>query len=76
MSFADTLSRLSNGGLLEQGLPCRRYKYQLVDPVDEPYASFRFYYRTFGELASCSIDAITKGVQTSSRGTVFSIVQI
>jgi hypothetical protein len=41
--------RLSNVGALEPGLPCRFYNYQLLDAIDEPYATFRFYYRTYGE---------------------------
>ncbi|KIW73174.1 hypothetical protein PV04_01312 [Phialophora macrospora] len=34
--------RLINSGLLEPGFRPRRYKYQLVDPVDMPYAAFQF----------------------------------
>ncbi|KPI36749.1 uncharacterized protein AB675_11828 [Cyphellophora attinorum] len=42
--------RISDGGLLEPNFPHRRYKYQLLDPTDEPYATFRFYYRTLDFL--------------------------
>lgn len=31
---------------MEPGFPQRRYKYQLLDPVDEPYATFKFHYRS------------------------------
>ena len=48
-TFYLNITRLSSGGLLEPGLPARRYKYQLLDPVDEPFATFRFYYRTYGK---------------------------
>ena len=41
-----------NGGLLEQRHNTRRYKYQLLDPVDEPYAMFRFFYRSYGKRCS------------------------
>ncbi|KAK5242480.1 hypothetical protein LTR40_012760 [Exophiala xenobiotica] len=40
--------RLTNSGLLEPGFRPRRYKYQLLDPVDMPYAGFRFYCRPYG----------------------------
>ena len=68
--MTDAISRLSNGGLLEQGLPCRRYKYQLLDPVDEPYATFRFYYRTYGKLHDhniwCSLNVYTEFLEKHS----------
>lgn len=31
-----------HGGFIEQGRPARRYQYQLLDPKDEPYATFQF----------------------------------
>ncbi|EXJ92497.1 hypothetical protein A1O3_01049 [Capronia epimyces CBS 606.96] len=36
-------------GLLEPGFRPRRYQYQLLDRVDMPYATFRFYCRSYGE---------------------------
>ncbi|KAJ9496875.1 hypothetical protein LTR96_000366 [Exophiala xenobiotica] len=42
--------RLTNSGLLEPGFRPRRYKYQLLDPVDMPYAGFRFYCRPYEYL--------------------------
>ena len=42
--------RLVNGGLLDARCPRRRYQYQLLDPVDGPFATFRFYYRSPGFL--------------------------
>jgi hypothetical protein len=45
-------SSLCDGGILEPGFPQRRYKYQLLDAVDSPYATFRFYYRTLEYLKS------------------------
>ena len=38
---------LTNGGLLEAACPKRRYRYQLLDPTDEPHATIRFYYRSY-----------------------------
>ncbi|RMZ92241.1 hypothetical protein DV736_g524, partial [Chaetothyriales sp. CBS 134916] len=44
--------QLVDGGLLEHGFPRRRYKYQLVDAVDEPYATFKFFCRSHEYLRS------------------------
>lgn len=30
--------------------PKRFYKFALIDPVDQPFATFRYYYRTWGQL--------------------------
>lgn len=40
--------RLINAGVLHQSHPQRYYKYALLDPLDQPFATFRFYYRTYG----------------------------
>ena len=40
---------LTNSGLLESGFRPRRYQYQLLDPVDRPYAAFRFFCRPSGK---------------------------
>lgn len=37
---------LVNAGLAGSGHPKRFYKFALVDPVDKPYVTFRYYYRT------------------------------
>ncbi|KAF2449996.1 hypothetical protein P171DRAFT_461041 [Karstenula rhodostoma CBS 690.94] len=39
-------SSLVNAGLAGSGHPKRFYKFALVDPVDKPYVTFRYYYRT------------------------------
>lgn len=50
-----------NVGFLDQGCPTRRYRYQLLDPTDEPFVTFRFYYRSYGrpkfpqDRALCSL---------------------
>ena len=62
-----TYHRLSNGGLLEPGFPRRRYKYQLLDPVDEPYAAFRFQYRSYGQILEAFPAAELTMQQNSSR---------
>lgn len=45
-----TTCRWTNSGLIEPGMRPKRYKYQLLDPVDMPYAAFRFYCRPYGEF--------------------------
>ncbi|KAF2092054.1 hypothetical protein K490DRAFT_53209 [Saccharata proteae CBS 121410] len=40
--------RLANMGLMKEEHPKRFYKFALLDPVDEPHAVFKFYYRTLG----------------------------
>lgn len=45
-----TVYRLTDSGLLEPGFRPRRYEYQLLDPIDMPYAAFRFSCRPYGEF--------------------------
>lgn len=40
--------RLVNAGPLPHQYPQRFYRYALLDPVDKPFATFRYYYRTIG----------------------------
>ncbi|OAL28428.1 hypothetical protein AYO22_02882 [Fonsecaea multimorphosa] len=42
--------RLTNSGFLEPCIRPRRYKYQLLDPVDMPYAAFQFHCRPYEYL--------------------------
>jgi hypothetical protein len=44
--------RLTNSGFVEPGTRLRRYKYQLLDPKDVPYAAFLFRCRTPGQYAA------------------------
>lgn len=48
-----TAHRLSDGGLLDGSPRPRRYKYQLLDPKDAPYAAFRFFCRSAGKPIKC-----------------------
>lgn len=41
--------RLTDSGLVEPGIHPRRYKYQLLDPIDVPYAAFEFHCHHHGE---------------------------
>ena len=45
-----TADRLANGGLLHSKAPQRYFKFGLLDPLDEPFATFRFFYRTWAEI--------------------------
>ncbi|KAJ9609151.1 hypothetical protein H2200_006923 [Cladophialophora chaetospira] len=47
--------RLTNSGLLEPGIRPKRYKYQLLDPVDMPYAAFKFHCRSIEYLETHSV---------------------
>ena len=39
---------MPEAGLLPDNHPYRYYKYSLLDPLDMPYSTFRWYYRTWG----------------------------
>lgn len=58
--------RLVSGGILAPNDPKRIYKYQLLDPVDKPYATIRFYYRP---LESLMADGIVASPSNHSRHT-------
>ncbi|KAF2433244.1 hypothetical protein EJ08DRAFT_677104 [Tothia fuscella] len=41
---------MTNGSTTKRGHPRAYYKFGLIDPQDAPYATFRFYYRTWEEI--------------------------
>ena len=43
---------LVNAGDMPDKNPQRYYKYLLLDPLDAPFATFRYYYRSWGKLAN------------------------
>jgi hypothetical protein len=43
---------LVNAGRASSGQPKRFYKFALTDPVDQPFATFKYYYRTWEQLQS------------------------
>ena len=54
--LVDSEDSLANGDRLSRKHPQRYYKYALVDPLDQPFATFRYYYRTWGMYrVSCRI---------------------
>ncbi len=58
---ANSSHSLVNGGLLGPNDPKRRYKYQLLDPVDKPYAIIRLYYRPLELLRAMGVAAPSYG---------------
>lgn len=42
--------RLFEAGRAGGSVPKRFYKFALVDPIDQPFASFRYYYRTWEQI--------------------------
>ncbi|KIX06175.1 uncharacterized protein Z518_04149 [Rhinocladiella mackenziei CBS 650.93] len=64
--------RLTISSLLEPGLHARRFKYQLLDPVDPPYAAFRFFYRPYKFLEDQRIVRLREPISPCS--SVSSIV--
>jgi hypothetical protein len=50
--FQESNISMPSAGLTSRGDHRTFYKFGLVDPQDNPYASFRFYYRTQGKLLS------------------------
>ena len=45
---ADGGDSLVNAGTLPREHPRRFYNYALLDPIDQPFATFRYYYRSWG----------------------------
>ena len=44
----DTIASLSRGGFLMDEDPQTYYKYALLDPLDHPFATFRYFDRSLG----------------------------
>ncbi|KAF1983931.1 hypothetical protein K402DRAFT_423260 [Aulographum hederae CBS 113979] len=51
ISFIDFV----DGGMVEKQRQTRFYKFRLVDPRDNPYVTFRYYFRTWAKLRSMGI---------------------
>ncbi|KAL8667318.1 MAG: hypothetical protein Q9202_000892 [Teloschistes flavicans] len=64
-----------NAGALFDDHPQRYYTYSLLDPLDQPFATFRWYYRTWAQLEAlgitCALDGPpdSKSNQRSREGT-------
>ncbi|KAF6237127.1 hypothetical protein HO173_004595 [Letharia columbiana] len=46
---------LVNAGTLLDNHPQRYYKYALLDPLDAPFATFRYYYRSWDQLEALGV---------------------
>ena len=44
-------SRLVNAGRAKKENPKRFYGFSLIDPIDQPFATFKYYYRTQGKYS-------------------------
>ncbi|KAL8920726.1 MAG: hypothetical protein Q9208_006056 [Pyrenodesmia sp. 3 TL-2023] len=44
-----------NAGILPDEHPRRYYKYSLLDPLDQAFATFRWYYRTWAQLEALGV---------------------
>lgn len=64
-----TQYRIIDYGPIELYRPARRYQYQLLDPQDEPYATFRFYYRSQEYLERHQIIDVDRSLSSTSLAT-------
>jgi hypothetical protein len=55
MLFPTDDDSLVNAGLASSEHPKRFYKFALVDPVDKPFATFRYYYRTRAQILAMGL---------------------
>ncbi|KAK5046841.1 hypothetical protein LTR84_007195 [Exophiala bonariae] len=68
--------RLSNGGILNGSPRPRRYKYQLLDPKDAPYAAFRFFCRSVEDLDDRNVVPLQPCLSSSVRESSVSSLDI
>ncbi|KAI1629185.1 hypothetical protein EDD37DRAFT_40008 [Exophiala viscosa] len=61
--------RLTNSGVVEPGFRPRRYRYQLLDPVDMPYAAFRFFCRPYEYLEKHGIVPAARSTRLTSSAS-------
>ena len=52
---------LVNVGTVDEEHPRKFYQYALIDPLDTPFARFRYYYRPWGQAPFCSPAVYKKG---------------
>ena len=58
---------LVNAGLVPVNHPRRFYKYALLDPLDQPFATFRYYYRSWSEPLILPEKNQAKQLQANSK---------
>ncbi|KAL9123668.1 MAG: hypothetical protein Q9217_006922 [Psora testacea] len=57
---------LVNAGILPRKHPQRFYRYALLDPLDRPFATFRYYYRSWDQLEALGVISRTSSEESSS----------
>lgn len=55
-----------NSGILNKNHPQRFYRYDLLDPLDQPFSTFRYYYRTWEQLETLGVISRPPSVESSS----------
>ncbi|KAI9837440.1 MAG: hypothetical protein M1837_002962 [Sclerophora amabilis] len=63
---------LLRGGTLEPEDPQRYYRYALIDPLDQPFATFRYYFRSWDQLQALGI---ISPVQNEVASPILSLTQ-
>lgn len=53
--------------------PKRFYKFQLIDPVDQPFANFRYYYRSWEQLRGLGL--LDYGYYEDTEGEELSVIE-
>lgn len=64
--MTDTCASMLPLGVLKKGEPRRRYTYALIDPVDEPYATFRYQFDLGSPKGSASSSFTTSTIAHQS----------
>ncbi|KAL9101786.1 MAG: hypothetical protein Q9163_002982 [Psora crenata] len=57
---------LVNAGILPREHPRRFYRYALLDPPDQPFATFRYYYRSWDQLETLGVISPTPSEESLS----------
>jgi hypothetical protein len=64
---------LVNAGRAGPEQPKRFYKFALIDPVDQPFATFRYHYRTWDQLRELGL--LDHGYYAESEGNDLSVIE-
>lgn len=64
---------LVNAGRAGPEQPKRFYKFALIDPTDQPFATFRYYYRTWEQINQ--LDLLKDGVGEPGDDTDMSVIE-
>ncbi|KAF2502703.1 hypothetical protein BU16DRAFT_554749 [Lophium mytilinum] len=61
-------NRLVDAGISKMFSPKRFYKFALIDPVDKPFATFKYHYRTMDQLRELGLQRVDNGSAAGARG--------